>query len=93
VQQCSGHGRGTLGAHVRLAERLVERITGTPAGLRHEVTVQIDGGRDGPVAQPSGDLGDRNALGERSAGERMPQIIKCGVTDFSLTSVLFRYTS
>ena len=62
-------GRGTFGAHARRSERSVERVAGTAAGLGDQVAIQVHGGRDRLVAEPTGDLGDRHAFGQRGAGK------------------------
>ena len=41
--------------------------------------VEVDGCRDGLMAEPAGSLRDRDAFGKRRAGERMPQIMECSV--------------
>jgi hypothetical protein len=55
---------GAFGAHARTSERPVERVTGPAAGRRHQVAIQVNGGRDGLMAEPAGHLGDRNAFGK-----------------------------
>jgi hypothetical protein len=50
---------------LRSAEGVAERVTGAAGGLGDQVAVQVDGGRDGLVAEPAGNLGDRNAFGKR----------------------------
>jgi len=56
---------------LRPAEGIVERVAGTAGGLRDQVTIQVDGGRNGLMSQPAGDFRDRDALGECRAGKRM----------------------
>src|SRR5580704_5997177 len=51
-------GRGTFGAYACRSERSVERVAGTAAGLADQVAIQVHGGRDRLVAEPTGDLGD-----------------------------------
>jgi hypothetical protein len=50
---------------LRTAEGTVERIAGAATGFRNQVTIQIDRGRDGLMAEPAGNLRDRDAFGER----------------------------
>jgi hypothetical protein len=55
---------------LRLAEGAVEYVTSAAGGLGDQVAIQIDGGRDGLMAEPSGNFRDRDAFGEGCAGER-----------------------
>jgi hypothetical protein len=52
------------------AERFVDCVADAAAGLGHEVPVQVDCRCDGPMAEPAGNLRDRDAFGEGGAGER-----------------------
>ena len=48
------------------AERFVDCVAGTAAGLWHQVPVQVHRRRDRPVAEPAGNLGDRHSLSKGS---------------------------
>jgi hypothetical protein len=72
---CQDRGRHAGAAVEHWTKRPVERVTGTAAGLGNEVAVQVHGRGDGSVAEPAGNFGDRHALSEGGAGERMPKIM------------------
>ena len=65
--------------HVR-GERLLERITSPAAGLGHQVTVQVDGGRDRLVAEQRETSEMGTPFGERGASESVSKITKCHIT-------------
>jgi hypothetical protein len=64
---------------LRPAEGAVERVTGAAGGLRDQVTVQVNGGRDRLMAEPAGNFRDRDAFGKCRAGECMPQVVEGSV--------------
>ena len=53
---------------LRAAAGAIERVTGAAGGLRDQVTIKVDSGRDRLMAEPAGNFRDRDAFGERRAG-------------------------